>query len=212
MASAETNLVDHDGKLIKLLTPPFNKCERNPGYIKGYPPGVRENGGQYTHASAWFIIATCMMGRGTKALELFEMINPINLTQTSEGVATYQAEPYVMCGDVYSEEQLRGRAGWSWYTGSSGWLYQAGLENIIGLKIRPTYFTVDPCIPASWSEFSFTYRRGQRTFAITVSNEHGVERGVSRIEVNGSTLPGLMVPYEDPAYSDMVTVKVMLRE
>ena len=210
MASAESFLVDREGKLIKLLTPAFNKCQKNPGYIKGYPPGVRENGGQYTHASAWFIIANAMMGRGGAALDLFELINPVNITATTEGVETYQAEPYVMCGDVYSEGELRGRAGWSWYTGSSGWLYQAGLEHIIGLQVHPNHFLVDPRIPGSWTEFSFSYKRGGRTFHVEVRNEGGVERGVRSVEINGRAAQGLAIPFEDPSFGDTVQVTVFM--
>jgi cyclic beta-1,2-glucan synthetase len=210
MNSVFENLVDDEGKLIKLLTPPFNKSNPNPGYIQGYPPGVRENGGQYTHASAWVIIATAMMGRGSDALRLFELINPINHTNEAAGVARYQAEPYVMCGDVYSEGALRGRAGWSWYTGSSGWLYQAGLEYILGLKIFPNHFTVDPVIPSSWPEFTLTYRRNKRAFVVEVINEGGVERGVSSVTVNGKSMAGKEIPYEDPSYSETVSIRVVL--
>ncbi len=210
MASAESFLVDRDGKLIKLLTPAFNKCEKNPGYIKGYPPGVRENGGQYTHASAWFIIANAMMGRGGSALDLFELINPVNITATAEGVETYQAEPYVMCGDVYSEGELRGRAGWSWYTGSSGWLYQAGLEHIIGLRVHPNHFMVDPRVPHAWTEFSLSYKRGGRTFDVRVVNPEGAERGVRGIEINGRQAQGLAIPFEDPSFGDTVEVTVFM--
>jgi cellobiose phosphorylase len=210
MASAGSFLVDREGKLIKLLTPAFNKCEKNPGYIKGYPPGVRENGGQYTHASAWFIIANAMMGRGGSALDLFELINPANITSTPEGMETYQAEPYVMCGDVYSEGDLRGRAGWSWYTGSSGWLYQAGLEHIIGLRVQPNHFTVDPRVPSAWNEFSFTYQRGGRTFNVLVVNEGGVEHGVRAVKINGRAAQGLAIPFEDPSFEDTVQVTVVM--
>jgi cellobiose phosphorylase len=210
MMSADNHLVDRDGKLIKLLTPPFNKCAKNPGYIKGYPPGVRENGGQYTHASAWFIIATSMMGRGQEAFTLFDLINPVNHTTDQRGVDTYQAEPFVMCGDVYSEGSLRGRAGWSWYTGSSGWLYQAGLEYIIGLKVHPNHFSINPCVPASWSDFSVIYKRNGRTFHVKVENESGVERGVKTLEINGKIVQGTNVPFEDPSYNETVAVRVVM--
>lgn len=212
MASAEHHLVDREGQLIKLLTPAFNKCEKNPGYIKGYPPGVRENGGQYTHASAWFIIANAMMGRGAQALDLFELINPVNITEDPKGVATYQAEPYVMCGDVYSEGVLRGRAGWSWYTGSSGWLYQAGLEHIIGLRVHPNHFEVQPCVPTSWTDFGLSYRHGARTFNVRVNNERAVERGVRLVQVNGRTIEGLSIPFEDPSYGETVEVVIEMGE
>jgi cyclic beta-1,2-glucan synthetase len=210
MRSVREHLIDREGKLIKLLTPPFNHSERNPGYIQGYPPGVRENGGQYTHASAWVIIATALAGHGNEALELFELINPINHTSDPQGVSMYQAEPYVLCGDVYSEGALRGRAGWSWYTGSSGWMYQAGLEYIVGLKIHPNHFTVDPVIPSSWPEFTLTYRRNNKTFVIEVINEGGVEHGVSSISINGKASATRDIPYEDPTYGAIVSVRVIL--
>ncbi len=210
MQSLDNELVDSEGGLIKLLTPPFDKTPKNPGYIKGYPPGIRENGGQYTHAAAWAIIATAMLGRGTRASELFSLINPINHTLTAAKVQTYRAEPYVMCGDVYSEGNLRGRAGWSWYTGSSGWLYQAGLEYILGVKVHPTSFTIDPVVPSTWSDFSVTLRRAERTFTITVNNEAHVERGVQRVEVNGQVITGNSVAIEDPSYGASVAVHVVM--
>jgi cyclic beta-1,2-glucan synthetase len=210
MQAVREHLVDEEGKLIKLLTPPFNRSEKNPGYIQGYPPGVRENGGQYTHASAWVIIANALMGRGTEALNLFELINPINHTSSADGVSTYQAEPYVLCGDVYSEGALRGRAGWSWYTGSSGWMYQAGLEYIVGLKVHPNHFTIDPVIPASWPEFTLTYRRNNKTFVIEVINEGRIEHGVSAITINGKVVISREIPYEDPSYGATVSVRVTL--
>jgi len=210
MQAVMEKLVDRDGRLIKLLTPPFDKTPKNPGYIKGYPPGVRENGGQYTHAAAWVIIATALQGHGTEAFELFNLINPINATSSARGVSTYQAEPYVMCGDVYSESSLRGRAGWSWYTGSAGWLYQAGLEFILGLGIHPLSLSMNPCIPSSWDRVVVTYRRAERTFTIEILNSEGVERGVRSIEVNGTIRTDGMVPYEDPSYGDEVAVRVTL--
>ena len=210
MQSVMEQLVDREGKLIKLLTPAFDKTPKNPGYIKGYPPGVRENGGQYTHAAAWVIIACALEGRGDRAFELFDLINPIHATGSAKGVDTYQAEPYVMCGDVYSESPLRGRAGWSWYTGSSGWLYQAGVEHIMGLKVHPTGFYIDPCIPKSWDRATMKYRRGARTFTIEILNPSGLERGVRSLEVNGEALPSGFVPFEAPGYADIVEVRVTL--
>jgi cyclic beta-1,2-glucan synthetase len=203
-------LVDKEGGLIKLLTPPFDKTPKNPGYIKGYPPGIRENGGQYTHAAAWVIVAAAMLKRGNQAFELFDLINPANHTADAAGVNTYRAEPYVMCGDVYSEGALRGRAGWSWYTGSSGWLYQAGLDHIIGLKVHPTAFTIDPVIPSAWTHFTVSFRRAERVFKITVSNDNKVESGVSSVEVNGKPLAGNTVPVEDPTYGSTVDVRVVM--
>jgi cyclic beta-1,2-glucan synthetase len=210
MRSAREELVDREGKLIKLLTPAFDKTAKNPGYIKGYPPGVRENGGQYTHAAAWVIIATALQGRGSEAFDLFDLINPINATANLVGVSTYQAEPYVMCGDVYSEPPLRGRGGWSWYTGSSGWLYQAGIEYILGLKVHPLSFSVDPCIPSSWESASFTYRKGERSFVVEISNPEKHERGVRSVEINGAPVSTHQIPYEDPSYGNEVKIRVTL--
>ncbi len=210
MQSVMDHLVDREGKVIKLLTPPFDRTPKNPGYIKGYPPGVRENGGQYTHAAAWVVIATALQGRGTEAFDLFNLINPINATAGTRGISTYQAEPYVMCGDVYSESPLRGRAGWSWYTGSAGWLYQAGLEFILGITVHPLSFTVEPCIPASWERVNVTYRRGERTFKIQIVNDEGVERGVRSVEVNGVVSTDRVIPYEAPSYGDEIVVRVIL--
>jgi cyclic beta-1,2-glucan synthetase len=210
MQSVRERLVDSEARIIKLLTPPFDRTDKNPGYIKGYPPGIRENGGQYTHAATWVIIAAALMGRGTEALELFELINPINSTQDPKRIEAYRGEPYVLCGDVYSEGNLKGRAGWSWYTGSSGWLYQAGLEYIVGLKIRSGHFTVDPTIPAEWKRFMVTYKRGDRIFDITVNNQGGVERGVVQIIVNGTTLQDKQIPFESPDYRERVQVEVTL--
>lgn len=202
--------MDSEARIIKLLTPPFDRTDKNPGYIKGYSPGIRENGGQYTHAATWVIIAAALMGRGTEALELFELINPINSTRDSEHTEVYRGEPYVLCGDVYSEGNLRGRASWSWYTGSSGWLCQAGLEHIVGLNIRTGHFTVDPTIPADWKRFTVTYKRGERIFDITVNNQAGVERGVIKITVNGTTLQDKQIPFECPDYRERVQVEVTL--
>jgi cyclic beta-1,2-glucan synthetase len=210
MQSAVDTLVDRDGKLIKLLTPPFNKTEKNPGYIKGYPPGVRENGGQYTHASAWLIIARAMQGRGSEAFELFDLINPIHATSNERAMLTYQAEPYVMCGDVYSEAPLRGRAGWSWYTGSAGWLYQAGIEHILGLQVSPLSFAINPCIPRTWDRLTMRYNRGERIFEVEILNPKGVERGVTALEINGSPSQDGKIPYEHPSYGKIVTVRVRL--
>jgi len=210
MASAMEELVDRDGRLIKLLTPPFNKTEKNPGYIKGYPPGVRENGGQYTHAAAWLIIASALQGEGNTAFNLLDLINPINATLDEKGLETYRAEPYVMCGDVYSEPPLRGRAGWSWYTGSAGWLYQAGIEYIMGLKVHPLHITINPCIPHNWDHSVLRYRRGERVFVIELINPSGAEHGVARVEVNGIEVPDHKIPLEDPSYRGTVNVQVFL--
>ncbi len=210
MQSAIDMLVDREGKLIKLLTPPFNKTEKNPGYIKGYPPGVRENGGQYTHAAAWLIMARILQGHGSEAFELFDLINPINATNTERAMQAYQAEPYVMCGDVYSEVPLRGRAGWSWYTGSAGWLYQAGIEYILGLRVSALHLSINPCIPREWDRVTMRYRRGDKVFEIEILNREGVERGVTSLQVDGKEVHERKIPIEDPAYGSVVHIRVTL--
>ena len=210
MNSLNTHLVDREAELIKVLTPPFDKTAKNPGYIKGYPPGIRENGGQYTHATAWVIIATALAGRGTDAVDLFELINPVNHTLTTAKADVYKAEPYVMCGDVYSEGEMRGRAGWSWYTGSSGWLYQAGIEHILGLSVKHNHFTINPTIPAAWDCVRMTYRRAGRIFDIEIQNSQRVEHGVVKLMINGKETAEKKVSYEDAGYETRVGVTVVM--
>ena len=188
MASVLSRLVDKKGKIIKLLNPPFNTSNLEPGYIKGYLPGVRENGGQYTHAAAWAVIAFSKLGLGSESFELFDLINPIKHTATDKGVNTYMGEPYVTCGDVYSVEPHVGRAGWSWYTGSAGWLYQAGIEYIIGLQIFPNYFTINPCIPHEWHELSVNYKRDKTEYNIQITNPKKIEKGIIQVLKNGENI------------------------
>src|SRR5436309_2802634 len=151
MDAVRSSLIARGSQIVLLLNPPFDRSAQDPGYIKGYPPGVRENGGQYTHAAAWVVIALARLGSGDEAAELFHMLNPVNHTRTAADVARYQTEPYVMAGDVYGRAPHAGRGGWSWYTGSAGWMYRAGLESILGLRRRGATFIVDPCVPASWT-------------------------------------------------------------
>jgi hypothetical protein len=153
MESVEKRLIKTDEKLALLLAPPFDKTALEPSYIKGYPPGIRENGGQYTHAAAWTIIAFALLGDGDKAHEIFALINPINHTWTSQDIAKYKTEPYSIAADVYSNPQHIGCGGWTWYTGSAGWLYRAALEYILGFKKQGTSLSIEPCIPRNWKEF-----------------------------------------------------------
>lgn len=148
MQAVETELIDREAGLIKLFTPAFDKTTYNPGYIKGYVPGVRENGGQYTHASIWVLWAFAMLGDGKKLLELYQLISP-----TAHSVANpnlYKVEPYVIAADVYAEPPHTGRGGWTWYTGSAGWLYRLGVEMLLGLRQEGEYLTIVPCIPPQW--------------------------------------------------------------
>ncbi|MBR6033598.1 MAG: hypothetical protein IKP28_02510 [Clostridia bacterium] len=189
MESLENYLVDKENGIIKLLTPPFEKSKLEPGYIKSYMPGVRENGGQYTHAAAWTIIAETQLGFGQKAVEYFKMINPIEHAKTKDEANKYKVEPYVVAGDVYGEGVLAGHGGWTWYTGSSGWLYQAGIEHILGLKIIKKELTVLPCIPKDWQEYSMRYRYKNTIYNIRVKNPNGKETGISKFMVNGKEIP-----------------------
>jgi cyclic beta-1,2-glucan synthetase len=189
MASVEEHLVREGDGLVVLLTPPFDHTLLEPGYIKGYLPGVRENGGQYTHAAAWTVIAFATLGDGDKAAALFSILNPINHTRTRAGLDRYKVEPYVVAGDVYAEPPHVGRGGWTWYTGSAGWMYRAGLESILGFRLRGVRLVVDPCIPRAWPGFSIAFRYRSARYDIRVENPRGVARGVSTVEVDGASLP-----------------------
>jgi len=188
MDSLEDYLVMREEGLIKLLTPPFNGGDMEPGYIKGYVPGVRENGGQYTHAATWVVAAFAMLGDGDKALELFDLINPINHTRTDRECFIYKVEPYVMAADVYVNHLHIGRGGWTWYTGSASWMYKAGLENILGFSKNGDKLVIDPCIPKKWTEYSIKYNYLQTTYNIKVRNPESLSKGVSNILIDGEIL------------------------
>jgi len=188
MAAVDEYLVKREDGLVLLFTPPFDRTPLDPGYIKGYPPGIRENGGQYTHGALWSVIAFAMLGDGDKASELFSMLNPINHANTRAGIHRYKVEPYVACADVYSMHPHAGRGGWTWYTGSAGWMYRAGLEWILGFQLRGKTLTIDPCIPAKWPGFEIVYRYGATRYEIAVENPRGVCRGVSSVELDGKAV------------------------
>jgi cyclic beta-1,2-glucan synthetase len=185
MAAVDEYLVRRGDGLIVLFTPPFDKSKLEPGYIKGYVPGVRENGGQYTHGALWTVIAFAMLGDGDRAGELFGLLNPINHSSTRAGLHKYKVEPYVTTGDVYAMPPHTGRGGWTWYSGSAGWMYRAALEHILGFKLSGDRLRIDPCIPRGWREFEITYRRGKTTYRIKVDNPHGMSRGVFSVELDG---------------------------
>jgi cyclic beta-1,2-glucan synthetase len=190
MAAVYEQLVRKDeGGLVLLFTPPFDRTPLDPGYIKGYLPGVRENGGQYTHAAVWCILAFASLGDGDKASELFSIINPINHTKTRTGIQRYKVEPYVMAGDVYAEPTHAGRGGWTWYTGSSGWMYRAGTEAILGFHLRGTTLTINPTIPRTWPFYEITFRYHAAEYSITVENPRGVMSGITAAELDGTSLP-----------------------
>lgn len=189
MASLDRLLVHRGDRLAPLFTPPFDKTALDPGYVKGYPPGIRENGGQYTHAAAWAIMGFAALGQGDKAGELFSLINPINHTATRAGVLRYKVEPYVIAADVYSVVPHAGRGGWTWYSGSAGWLYRAGIESILGLVVKGETLLLDPCIPAAWPEFAMTLRYRGAVYQISVRNPAGVNRGVVAALMDGVPQP-----------------------
>ncbi len=188
MQSLENHLVDKENGIIKLLDPPFEKSDLEPGYIKSYLPGVRENGGQYTHGAIWSIIAEAMLGFGDTALELFKMINPIEHSLTKESAKKYKVEPYSIPADVYGQKNLAGRGGWTWYTGSSSWYYKAGIEYILGLKIEKGILTINPCIPASWKEYSIHYKYENSIYNIKVKNENSKNTGIEEFKLNGQII------------------------
>jgi cellobiose phosphorylase len=170
MSSVEKHLVRNKQKLVCLFTPPFDHSRPHPGYIMGYPPGVRENGGQYTHAALWVAMAFARMGEGERAVEILQMLNPIEHTRTPEDRDVYRAEPFAVAADVYSVENHPGRAGWTWYTGSAGWMYRVWLEEILGVTLRGDRLTLKPRLPKEWGGFTLTLRFGQTEYRIEVEN------------------------------------------
>ena len=189
VASVDSQLVQHDAGLVLLFTPPFDRILHDPGYIKGYPPGIRENGGQYTHAATWTVIAQAILGNGAQAAKLFSFLNPISHTSTRADVQRYKVEPYVVAADVYSVGPHVGRGGWTWYTGSASWMYRAGLEWILGFRVRAGKLLLTPCIPADWPRFEIAFRHGSARYEILVENPHRVSRGVAHLELDGKKLP-----------------------
>jgi cyclic beta-1,2-glucan synthetase len=207
MSAVDQKLVCRPEGLVLLLTPPFNNPQHDPGYIKGYPPGVRENGGQYTHAAVWTVIAFAALGDGDKAAELFGMLNPINHANSRSTVQRYKVEPYVVAGDVYSEYPHVGRGGWTWYTGSAGWLYRAGLEWILGFRVRGQMLSIDPCIPRNWPGYSIRFRYHSATYKITLENPLRLSRGIASISVDGKKLAGgASIPLADDGVEHLVLV------
>lgn len=191
MESLENHLIDRENGIIKLLDPPFEKSKLEPGYIKAYLPGVRENGGQYTHSSTWVIIAEAMLGFGDKAFELYRMINPIEHSRTKEASQKYKVEPYVIPADIYGAGNLAGRGGWTWYTGSGSWYYKAGIEDLLGLKIKQGYLKIEPCIPKDWQEYQMKYQHEESNYNITVKNpkgKNGFIAGESKVFLNGNVV------------------------
>ncbi|HLJ92161.1 MAG TPA: glucoamylase family protein [Gemmataceae bacterium] len=206
LAAAEQHLVKQADRLILLFTPPFNRSKLEPGYVKGYVPGIRENGGQYTHGATWVVQAAALLGQGTRAMELFDLLNPIHHTSSAADVERYRVEPYVLAGDVYSQPPHTGRGGWTWYTGSAGWLYRIALETLLGFQLRGTRLTLNPCIPHHWPGFDITYRYRSATYVLRVENPNGVEHGVRQVTLDGKELADRAVDLADDRQTHEVRV------
>ncbi|MCE7987838.1 MAG: hypothetical protein DYG89_42275 [Caldilinea sp. CFX5] len=206
MQAVLERLVRREERLLLLFTPPFDKTQRDPGYIKGYLPGIRENGGQYTHAALWTIWAFAELGDGDTAEELFRLINPIYRSDTPDKAAHYKVEPYVISADVYGVAPHEGRGGWTWYTGSSGWMYRLGIEAILGLQRVGAMLVINPCIPQAWPGYTIRYRYGQAVYEIQVENPAGIDCGVHRLTLDGEPIAGNAIPLVDDGLSHQVVL------
>jgi cyclic beta-1,2-glucan synthetase len=208
LESAWRHLVREDEGLVLLLAPPFDRSEPSPGYIKGYPPGVRENGGQYTHAALWFAMAMARRGDGTRAAKMLRMLNPIEHAREPETVWRYGIEPYVVAADVYRLPGRIGHGGWSWYTGSAAWMYRAWVEEVLGLKVRGDHMQLNPVIPGWWEGFRLRYRHGEAIYEIQVENPEGCERGVSWVEMDGQHLRDGVIPLDRGLVKHRILVRM----
>jgi len=211
--SVEEHLVRWEDRLILLLAPPFDKMEKDPGYIKGYVPGVRENGGQYTHGVLWVVLAHLLAGDGDEAMSLLDLLNPVKHAATQVEAETYAVEPYVVAADVYAVEPHTGRGGWTWYTGSASWFYRVAVRHLLGLcpsvKDGKRFLEIDPCIPKTWPGFEAAYRVGKATYEIQVDNPRGVNRGVERVTLDGAALSDNKVPLVDDGALHHVVVTLL---
>ncbi|MBW4090377.1 MAG: glycosyl transferase [Proteobacteria bacterium] len=209
MAALERELIRPAEGLALLLAPPFDTGPLDPGYIKGYPPGIRENGGQYTHAALWAVMAFAQLGEGDKAAALFSFLNPITHAATPTGVQRYKTEPYAVAADVYAAAPHVGRGGWSWYTGSAGWMQRAGVESILGLRLRAGVLWLDPCIPRDWPGFEMVFRHGSARYEIKVENPAGTGRSIAFAALDGAVVTAR--PLQLPLADDRATHRVDIR-
>ncbi|HTR78824.1 MAG TPA: hypothetical protein VMH39_11965, partial [Gemmatimonadaceae bacterium] len=207
MQSVDEHLVRGDARVIELLTPPFDKTSRDPGYIKGYVPGVRENGAQYTHAATWVVLATALLGNGTRAFELYQMLNPLTRTRTPDDMATYEAEPYAVAADIYTAPGHVGRGGWTWYTGSSAWMYRVALETILGFTKRGDDLVIHPHAPDAWGELTIAYRFGASSYVITVQDPGRVGAENAAVTVDGTAVSPPVIHLVDDGRIHQVLVE-----
>jgi cellobiose phosphorylase len=208
MEAVAQRLVDDQAELMLLFAPPFDKTPRDPGYVKGYPPGVRENGGQYTHGVLWTVWAFAQLGQGDRAERLFRLLNPIHHGADPEHVDRYRVEPYVVPADVSGVAPHAGRGGWTWYTGSAGWMYRLGLEAILGLSRQGETLHIAPCIPKHWPGYEIRYQYGETSYRISVRNPQGVNQGVKRVVLDGEVLPTADVPLLRDGQAHQVQVEM----
>jgi cyclic beta-1,2-glucan synthetase len=208
LEAVQERLVRREDGLIALLAPPFDTMPKDPGYIKGYLPGVRENGGQYTHAAVWVVLAHLLQGDGDEAFDLLSMLNPISHASEPEAAARYKVEPYSLAADVYTVEPHVGRGGWTWYTGAAAWMYRVAIGNLLGLTVEnrrgADVLVVDPCIPKDWPAYSMTLRHGGGVWHVRVENPRGVNRGVERVTLDGQPVEGASVPLDGAGEHEVV--------
>jgi len=207
MDAVDQRLVHRESGLIQLLDPPFDKSDLNPGSIKGYVPGVRENGGQYTHAAIWAAMSFAALGDNDRAWQLFDMINPVNHSSSAEAAATYKVEPYVIAADVYALPPHIGRGGWTWYTGSAGWMYRLILESLLGLRLEVDKLHFTPCLPAEWTHFKLHYRYRETVYHITVTQTRDAEIATS-VTVDGVLRDDTAIPLVDDRQEHTAEVRV----
>jgi cyclic beta-1,2-glucan synthetase len=206
MESVDEHLIHPLDRILLLLAPPFDRTVPSPGYIQGYVPGVRENGGQYTHAALWTVLAFARLGDGDRAMDLFSLLNPVNHGRTAAEVRQYRAEPYVVAADVYSRPPHTGRGGWTWYTGSAGWMYRVGIEELLGITLRRGALHIDPCIPRAWPGFEVDYAAPHARYRIVVENAESVNRGVRAVEVDGAPVPAREIPLATDGQTHQIRV------
>jgi cyclic beta-1,2-glucan synthetase len=208
MAAVNEHLVRREEKQLLLFTPPFVNSLPNPGYIQAYPAGIRENGGQYTHGSIWSLIAFAKLGDGERAKELFDFFSPLQHTRDAANVERYKLEPYAVAADIYAAPAPAARGGWSWYTGAAGWLYRAGLESILGMRIEGQELVIQPCIPRGWRRYDVQIRHGNTRYDIAVTNPFGATSGISHVELDHVTIlrPPIRIALVDDRATHLIRV------
>jgi cellobiose phosphorylase len=209
MNAVDKLLVRRDHNLIQLLDPPFDKSDLDPGYIKGYVPGVRENGGQYTHAAIWTAMAFAALGESRRAWELLAMINPMNHGRSAGEIEIYKGEPYVVAADLYAVSPHIGRGGWTWYTGSAGWMYRLIVESLLGLRLETDKLRFEPCLPAEWDAIKVHYRYRETTYHITVLQTR--DNSAESVIVDGVEQSGKTISLVDDRQKHLVEVRIAAR-